>query len=400
MTITAVVLSVVLAAPGPVPTDDAALKAEIVKACKRAGNALIDRQNKDGGYGPQVNGKSDVGITALVVWALATAPPRYREWHGPYISAAVDYLLKHQKPDGGIHDGDLWNYKTSISIMALSAVDAKKYAEQIKKAAQFVKKLQLCEESPVPYSKDRHVDYGGWGYGSTRRADLSNTQFALEALRTAGVPQDDPVYKRALVFLSRCQNSCDTNDAITEGLIPLFGTNDDGGFMYRPGQSQAAPRRLQDGTLLHSSYGSMTYAGIKSFIYTQLDRNDPRLKKAYSWICEHYTLEENPGMAVPGDPDSGKQGLYYYYRTMAKALLLWGEPEVPTPKGKRRWAVDLGLKLLSLQRPDGLWVNTADRWWESIPEVTTSYVLLTLADVLEALERWPRTQKAGATGKP
>jgi len=367
----------------------------IISACKRAGNALIDRQNKDGGYGPLINGKSDVGITALVVWALATAPPKYREWDGPYISAAVDYLLKHQKPDGGIHDGDLWNYKTCVSIMALSAVNEKKYAKQIKKASEFVKDLQLCEESPLPYRKDRHVSYGGWGYGSTRRADLSNTQFALEALHTAGVSEEDPVYKRAIVFLSRCQNSCDTNDAITEGLIPLFGTNDDGGFMYRPGQSQVPPRKLQDGTLLHSSYGSMTYAGIKSFIYAKMDRNDPRVKKAYAWICKNYTVDENPGMATPEDPERGKQGLYYYYRTMAKALLLWGEPEVPTPKGKRRWAVDLGLKLLSLQREDGLWVNEADRWWEGIPEVATSYALLTLSDVLEALKRWPAKHGKG-----
>ena len=362
------------------------LVSRITKACKRASSALIDRQNKDGGYGPLVDGKSDVGITALVVWALAEAPPKYREWDGPYISAAVEYILKHQKEDGGIHDGDLWNYKTCLSIMALSSVNGEKYRDQIKKAVEFVKRMQASEESSVPFDRKRHVHYGGWGYGSTRRTDLSNTQFALEALSTGGVAPDDPVFLRARIFLSRCQNSCKTNDAITEGMIPGWGTNDDGGFMYSPAHSQLPPRKLQDGSLAYSSYGSMTYAGIKSFIYAKMDRNDERVKKAYKWICTHYTVEENPGMATEKDPERGKQGLYYYYRTMAKALLIWGEPEVPTPKGKRRWAVDLGEKLLSLQRKDGLWVNDADRWWEGIPEICTSYALLALSDVLESLE--------------
>jgi squalene-hopene/tetraprenyl-beta-curcumene cyclase len=133
----------------------------------------------------------------------------------------------------------------------------------------------------------------------------------------------------------------------------------------------------------------MTYAGIKSFIYARLDRDDPRVQKAYQWICKNYTLDENPGMASDEDPDRGKQGLYYYYRTMAKALLLWGESTVPTPDGPRRWAVDLGRKLLALQKEDGTWRNEADRWWEALPEISTSYALLALADVTTALTQQP-----------
>ena len=312
-----IILSTVLAAPAAeagqgsaAAAAEAKLRAGIDGALKRATNALIDRQNPDGGYGPLVDGKSDLGITALVLWALAASPLEYREYDGPYISAAVDYLLTHQKEDGGIHDGSLWNYKTCIGIMALAAADAKKYAGQIAAATAFVKKLQLSEESPVPYDQKRHANYGGWGYGSTRRADLSNTQFAVEALATGGVAGDDPVFRRALVFLGRTQNSCDTNDAITDGLIPLFGTNDDGGFMYRPGQGQLAPRKLQDGALLHSSYGSMTYAGVKSLVYAHLDRNDPRVRKAYAWLCQNYTVEENPGMATKEDTGRSREGLY------------------------------------------------------------------------------------------
>ena len=72
------------------------------------------------------------------------------------------------------------------------------------------------------------------------------------------------------------------------------------------------------------SYGSMTYAGLKSMIYAGLKPDDPRVKAATDYIAKHYTLEENPGM--------GQAGLFYYYQTFAKALSLIGKHEiVPTP---------------------------------------------------------------------
>ncbi|HAK94246.1 MAG TPA: hypothetical protein DCM87_04405 [Planctomycetes bacterium] len=368
--------------------DAADLSRRIKGAATRAANALIDRQNKDGGYGPQFNGKSSLGITALVLWALAESPAGYRAWDGPFISKAADYLLAHQKETGGIHDEELWVYTTSISVMALRAVDAEQYKPRIEKAVAFLMGQQLNEESRLEYDPAKHVSYGGWGYGSDRRADLSNTQFAMEALAENGVAADNPIWKRSQVFLRRTQNSCDSNDAIKDGLIAGWGTSDDGGMLYRPGESKLEPRKLQDGTWQHSSYGSMSYAGLKSFIYAQAGRDSVELRKLWKWLCTHYTVDENPGMAVPENPAQGKQGLYYYYRAMAKALLLWGESRVPTPAGPRPWASDLAAKLLSLQNAAGLWVNQDEnRWWEGIPEIATSYSILALRDCAEALAR-------------
>ena len=62
----------------------------------------------------------------------------------------------------------------------------------------------------------------------------------------------------------------------------------------------------------------MTYAGLKSMIYAGLDRDDPRVKAALTYITQHYTLDENPGL--------GQQGLYYYYHTFAKTMAVLGEP--------------------------------------------------------------------------
>jgi len=56
------------------------------------------------------------------------------------------------------------------------------------------------------------------------RPDLSNAQFALQAMHDAGLKPEDPAFKAALVFLSRTQNSSETNDQ------PWAGN--DGGFVY------------------------------------------------------------------------------------------------------------------------------------------------------------------------
>ena len=69
--------------------------------------------------------------------------------------------------------------------------------------------------------------YGGAGYGGRSRPDLSNTSFFMEALRDTGLPADDPNLKKALVFVSRCQNlKGEFNDQ------PWAGKVNDGGFIY------------------------------------------------------------------------------------------------------------------------------------------------------------------------
>ena len=98
---------------------------------------------------------------------------------------------------------------------------------------------------------------------------------------------------------------------------------------------------------------------------------DPRVQAAHEWIRKHYTLEENPEL--------GRQGLYYYYHTMAKALAAYGEDTVVDARGvKHNWRKDMIEKLLSAQKEDGSWMNTDDRWWEKDPVLVTAYAVLTL----------------------
>jgi squalene-hopene/tetraprenyl-beta-curcumene cyclase len=262
----------------------------------------------------------------------------------------------------------LKNYVTSVNVMALAAADRQgKYKKVVDDAAHYLTQLQWDEGE----GKTRQDNfYGGAGYDSKSRPDLSNTQMFLDALKAAGLPSDDPAYKKAAIFVSRCQNlKGETNDQ------PWAGKVNDGSFIYSAaGPGETKTDELPDGG--KPGYGSMTYAGIKSLIYAGVDKNDKRVQAALEWIRKHYTVDENPGMPK----GKGQQGLYYYYHTMAKCLDVLGLDEVVDDKGvKHDWRKDLTEALAKRQRPDGSWVNENDRWFEGDPNLVTGYALMALS---------------------
>jgi squalene-hopene/tetraprenyl-beta-curcumene cyclase len=290
---------------------------------------------------------------------------------------ALRYIEGLVNPKGGHIAGkkpaaQLKNYVTSINVMALCQADrAGKYKAVIGDAVEFLKKLQWDEgEGRSPKSPF----YGGAGYDSHNRPDLSNTQFFLDALKDAGVPKDDPAFKKALIFLNRCQNSGqEYNDQ------PWAGKIRDGSFIYTPadgGVTKVVDKRLPDGRV--PGYGSMTYAGIKSMIYCGVSKDDPRIKLAWKWIQDHYSVDENPGM--PGV--RGQWGLYYYYHTMAKTLSVLGVDYVTDAKGQKHdWRREITAALAKRQQPDGRWVNekAPAHWMESDPNLVTGYALMALS---------------------
>ncbi len=298
------------------------------------------------------------GMTALAITAFLRHPEnKYSEEKHPFIQKAIDRLIAMQQENGAIYDIQkqpaLPNYNTAISLMALASTsNPKKYEKVIKKAQGFLKSLQVQDEESVYY--------GGIGYGSRETVhDLSNLNFAIQALKESG-SDDDEVWNKAIKFLERTQNRSESNDQKWAG--------NDGGFIYAPdGESKAG--NDENGT--PRSYASMTYAGLLSFIYAKVDKDDDRVQAAVQWISKNFTVEENYGM--------GAQGLYYNYHTMAKALRLYGKDTIVDAKGiPHDWYKELAEKLINVQKPDGSWVNENSRWMEALPVLATSYAILSL----------------------
>jgi squalene-hopene/tetraprenyl-beta-curcumene cyclase len=240
-----------------------------------------------------------------------------------------------------------------------------KYDTVIRNATQFQRGMQAADGV-----ESGDLRYGGAGYDAKSRPDLSNTQYFLDALQAAGVGKDDPAVKRALVFVSRCQN---LKSEFNDQPFAAKATEDDrGGLVYNPND---AANNKRDGTPQGGlrSAGAMTYAGLKSFLYAGVSKDDPRVQAALKWIRRHYSLDENPGM--------GKAGLYYYYHTFAKALSAWGEDRFADAKGvSHDWRQDLFEALKKRQRPDGSWINEGDRaFGEASPELATAFALLSLS---------------------
>ncbi len=321
-------------------------------------------------------GKPEPGISALCARALLASP------NSDIQSAAVptlDYLISLQNEDGSIHAGHLPVYVTSVAIMALTEAQRPADREAIARAANFLRIVQA--DSGEGYSEgDRY--YGGIGYGGDLRPDLSNLQYALQALKSSGAKADDPALKRALVFLERSQNRSESNTATYKkiGSDEKVKAGNDGGATYMPGDSPAGYTTAPDGSLVARSYGSMTYALLKCYVFAGLKPADPRLAAATDWVAKHWTLEVNPGFDSLRDPRAGFQGLYYYYLSLAEALAVSGIDNLTGADRKpHNWRQELVNKLAELQNQDGSWVNQqAERWWEGNPVLCSAYALCAL----------------------
>lgn len=326
----------------------------------RAVAFLKQRQDEGGSWSTT---RKEPGITALVATALLRS--KRVTPAEPTITRALGYLEQFIGAKGGLSEASHANYATSIALMAFHEANVNgRYDKIIKDGQAFLTSMQWDE------SEDRTRDdayYGGAGYGGRNsRPDLSNTSYFLEALRDTGLPADDPALKKALIFVSRCQNlKSEFNDQ------PWAGKINDGGFIYTPAKGgESFAGKTDDGGL--RSYAGMTYAGLKSMIYAGLNENDPRVKAALGYIRNHYSVDENPGM--------GQMGLYYYYHTFSKALALYGKASITDAAGHDHdWRAELVAALAKRQKPDGSWVNTADRFMEGDPNLVTSYALLALA---------------------
>ncbi|MEO5915786.1 MAG: prenyltransferase/squalene oxidase repeat-containing protein [Luteolibacter sp.] len=373
---TLIILGTAIASADPSPSYES-LKQEMRQAIAR-GNAWLKTQQKPGGNW------DDEGVPAFTALALtaATRDPNFdRKAAFPeHVEKGYTWLLAQQKEDGGIYNRGLSVYNTANSVTALVSAGREGYEGAIVKA----RKHLIDNQWDIDKKKETdNVNDGGVGYGSHNdHTDMSNTWMAIEALALSkkviedGKHGDQPDldWDAAVTFLSRQQNLEETND---QG----WASNDPknkGGFIYGPNESKAGEDKLPNGRTALRSYGSMSYAGLLSFIYAKVSATDPRVVAVKEWLGKNYTTAENPGM--------GDQGLYYYYQTMSKALSVANISRLKLENGQEvDWRKELGEKLLATQRGDGSWINENGRWMESNPVLVTAYTVLSLEQVYDSI---------------
>lgn len=359
-------------APIPVPAGhDESLRHEVQRAIDRGIAWLLANQNSNGWW----TTPDHPAVTALPLVALNGEPSgKFLKQPTPQIQRGYAHLLASAKPDGGIYATNMANYNTSLALLALVSAHRPEYDAVARKARAFIVGTQ------VDFGETGRLDTpfdGGVGYGNKySHSDLNNTLMALEALHhsrrlvadTKAADAKDLDWKAAIQFLQNCQNL----PAVNAQPWVSGEAADRGGFVYYPGNSMAGGvTNSQTGRVALRSYGSASYAGLLSYIYADLKRDDARVTAVLDWLRANYTLAENPGM--------GPQGYFYYVHLMTKGLAAAQVRELETKDGRRvNWRHEVALKLVNLQKPDGSWLNDNGRWWEKETALTTSYSLIAL----------------------
>lgn len=359
-------------------TADVSFQNEIQRAIDKGLAFLLTSQNSNGWWSTP----DHPAVTALALSAFMGDPSgRHKASPPSAITNGYGFLLSSAKPDGSIYRTALINYNTSISMMALVAAGNPAHDDLLRRARAFVAKSQV--DTDAPGKQDSPFD-GGVGYADKYdHSDMNNTLCALEALYyTKHLASDrkpsgeaDLNWAAAIQFLQNCQNLPSHN---SQSWASGDATNK-GGFIYYPGHSMAGGEtNAATGRVTLRSYGSVSYAGLLSYIYADLRRDDPRVTAVLDWLGANFTLEENPGM--------GLQGLYYYLHLMTKGLNTAGVDVLKLKDGRAiDWRREVAMRLINLQQKDGSWANTNGRWWEKDPNLVTAYSVMSLEIIWRGL---------------
>lgn len=336
---------------------DIAHNEKILKALDEGAKFLLSQQKEEGYW----SDSQMPALTALPLWALSSLTNTPKE----VIAKSAQFVIQTQRPDGGFYvpkpgrgGSGLGNYNTAVCLSALYESGATVPVNVLLKAREYIASSQLTGDDTMA---------GGFGYDKVSRrryADLSNTSYALDAMRRTekieelrpGGQKVDVDWQKALLFV--------------ENLVKESG-EDAGGAAYNDSTAQAGTTTNSASKVTLRAYGSMTYAAVLSMCHAQLTRDDPRVKQSLAYCTEHWSLDENPGM--------GRQGLYYYYNILSRALSVATVQDI----GGHDWREELAQVLISKQQKNGSWFNDNNRFWEADPVLCTSFAMLTLKTCLK-----------------
>lgn len=365
------------------------LENEARAAIERGVTYLIANQKDDGHW----SNPTFPALTALPLQAIHRADIG----HEDAIKKACQFISSCAQEDGGIYQipeekrkgGGLSNYNTAVCIVALHECCGAKSLRLVLAGRTF-----LAETSQ---NLTGSIYDGGMGYDpATGRdyTDLSNSYLAFEAMRLTADAEDfrpegeakaDIDWNAARGFIQRCHNHPDFNDQPWVSRDP----EEIGGFAYHPQQTRAGTVEGKDGVVRFRSMPGMTYAGLLSYIYADVPRNDPRIKATVQWAANHWNLDVASRDPEKAGTDRQKEGLFYMYDVMAKGLDAFGHSMLhPDNQDAFNWRRKIIEQILSMQKINedghGYWLNEVGRYWESDPVLVTAYAIQALQFALDA----------------
>lgn len=287
--------------------------------------------------------------TATALWALTACP------EGSVPRATVDrgvaYLRAKIGADGKV-TSELPTYASALSVVVLARV-AGPDDPDVKRIVKWLRGCQLAE--PLGWAPSERA-YGGWdcaGEGAQKpnlgQVDLSLVAFVVEALVAARVPTDDPVWERALMFVSRCQQA-------------------DGGFLATPVPTLGVLNRAGEG----KSYGTATCDGVRAMIAC-----GGAADASGAWLDAQPASEVSSGLSAE----------------WAEALRY--DNAYVSVRARRVRGLAANVSWLGrLQREDGSWANPQPLMKEDDPLVATCLAVAALAEA-EAGPLPPREQDDG-----
>jgi hypothetical protein len=336
-------------------------------ALARAAAYLWRQQAGDGGWHSHTYGllRSGQSLTPFVLEAVLDVPESVYPLPRAKAGSAIAFIREHTRADGalGMNDPgipDYPNYATALAVSALCRARGAGWEEQTRPMVAYLRGQQFTEQNG--WDRQDPV-YGAWGMGGERRTkpltghvDLSMTRHVLEALRAAGVPDADPVFACARVFVERCQNY-DPRRAQDGG---------DGGFFFSTTEFDTN-KAGHDGTHFRS-YGTTTADGILALLATGRPSSDPRIVAAARWLTGHHRDMDVPGFVGPAY-QRWPRGLAFYYSAASsqafRALHLDGGARVAD-------------SLRRTQRADGSWANAENLVKEDDPLIASALAVRAL----------------------
>lgn len=346
--------------PAPVGKAEEAFRAKVREAIARGVAWVRKQQDPDGrirGFYGETDQKDPelrrltaghrLGETALALHTLRSCgvPAGDPQVTSGFAFARACYQA--QKTGEGLQ-----TYDVSFAIIALDTHcrPAPPPPQDLAWIREMTARLVAAQEKP-----------GAFGYGllGEDACDLSNTQIALLALRSArrmGVDVPADLWKRALLHLLKAQEpsgpNCVRRDASWK---PVEG----GGTRTVAGRDRARGWGYREGA---AATGSMTAGGVSSLALCRSEllgkpgydgaldaRAEQAIWDGIAWIGHQFDVSANPGPRDAPAPVQGK--LYYWLYGLERAGSLTGVPWM----GEHDWYREGAKRLLEHQAAAGHW---------------------------------------------